>query len=185
MIDGLTKAVTVIDDIFSNEDCDDLIRYFEERRSEARIRPEPSKLAFLPIVDFQTNLPVDEMSRSKVMKVFSHLGPNVRIQRAHVELRENGALMPYHVDEANKSVVFTSVTYLNADFSGGFTRIRPHGEESSMFDTAIAPRKGRTVFFDGVHFLHSVTETSGDRFTMPIWYRLLPGDFPEKHKWWV
>ena len=184
MISGRTKAITVIDDIFDATDCEQLVRYFEDRKYQARLRTGEISVAFLPIVNHSDNLPVDDFSASKVKKVFGQLAPEVRIQRAHVELRSEGAGMPFHIDQADRSTVFTSVTYLNDSFSGGHTVVRPQGETTDKFDTVIVPRKGRTVFFDGLHFEHRVTTTDGDRYTMPIWYRLLPGDFPEKHKWW-
>lgn len=62
---------------------------------------------------------------------------------------------------------FTSVTYLNDDFTGGETFIA-----SENGDYISIPKKGTTVIYMGSkENAHGVTEvTSGMRFTIPMWF---------------
>lgn len=185
MINGRTKAITIVDDIFSPKDCKEIIDYMQGASDDLIRRRAYPQLGFLPIVPHTTHNPLDEFVKSKMVKLFSNLGESVRIQRAHIETRENGSGLPFHFDEADASVVFTSVTYLNDDYLGGETIIRPNGEESDKFDTVVKPRTGRTVFFNGTYHWHTVSAvTNGTRYTLPTWYMLMPGDFPDKQKWW-
>jgi len=75
-----------------------------------------------------------------------------------------GSDQDLHIDTASDQTVFTSITYLNDDYQGGRTYIKD--------DVEIIPKVGRTVCFDGNHYLHGVTLIEkGTRFTLPIWYK--------------
>ena len=72
--------------------------------------------------------------------------------------------MNLHSDVASKHTVFTSILYLNDDFEGGFTEFAD--------GTTVAPKKGRIVFYDGIHYWHKVTPiTEGTRYTFASWYK--------------
>lgn len=183
MIDGNLNHITLVDDVFSPQECEELIVYYEASRQAIRLRTE-KRMEFVSLVSPIDNTPVDAFAKSKVLKVFGLLQETVQIQRGSLERRDPGAYMNFHTDNAYHSTAFTSVTYLNDDFEGGRTIIRPVGEESDKFDTVIVPRRGRTIFYNGARFLHRVTEVEGIRYTMPLWYKAMPQGIPDAYKWW-
>ncbi len=183
MISSSLKAITVIDDLITSDECKDLINFFITKQTEWKFWPS-TNTKYFPIIDWRTGEPHDEYTKmfsSRLVNIVS----NVRPDRSHLELRETGTYMGMHYDTGTMYNTFTSVTYLNDDFDGGETVIRPHGEETDKYDTIIVPKTGRTVFYDGAYFKHGVIEVeNGNRFTMPMWYVPHPLDYPEKLKWW-
>lgn len=179
-------SVTVIDDIFSPEDCREMIKYYNDNIENTTYRTDYRNMRFYEVVDHMTQKPNGHYDKQISSKVLKWMDYRYRIQRAHLERRHPGSYMNYHLDGAFDQTVFTSVTYLNEDYEGGHTIIRPHGDDSDKHNIEIIPRVGRTVFFHGAYHHHCVTEVSGgERYTMPIWYMHLPPDLPEKHKWWL
>ena len=79
------------------------------------------------------------------------------------------------MDIAEESTIFSSVTYLNDNFTGGETYIinditlRKHVRDLSV---KISPKTGRTLYFDGKQYEHGVTEVKDShRYTLAIWYK--------------
>ena len=68
-----------------------------------------------------------------------------------------------HVDETRDSTNFTSITYLNDDYTGGETYFTN--------GINIKPKQGKTVFFDGKRYQHGVKRiTDKERFVLATWY---------------
>ena len=89
---------------------------------------------------------------------------NVELDWAQIVEWPVGASQALHVDSASNKTVLSSITYLNNNFRGGET----------IFEdgTTVAPVPGRTVFFNGVKYVHGVHAVSNaSRFTIPIWYK--------------
>jgi len=80
----------------------------------------------------------------------------------------NDSYQNYHLDTARNTTVLTSISYLNDDFQGGETIINT--EEKAV---KIVPTKGKTVFFDGLKYLHCVNKVFGERYVLAIWYKSL------------
>ena len=75
-----------------------------------------------------------------------------------------GSFQEFHKDFESQDTVLTSITYLNDDFVGGET----------IFEdgTIVKPKKGRTLFFDGMYYTHKVNLIKkGNRYTVPVWYK--------------
>ena len=69
-----------------------------------------------------------------------------------------------HLDKASNKTVLTSITYLNENYSGGETYFKD--------GMIIKPKTGRTLIFDGMHYVHGVkTIKKGTRYTLPVWYK--------------
>ncbi|MCK9532884.1 MAG: 2OG-Fe(II) oxygenase [Gammaproteobacteria bacterium] len=179
-------SISVIDDIFTQDECSRLIKYYNDNFDRAIIRPDYRNLKFLEIVSHYDQKPFDDFCKKNVSKIMDWMDYRYRIQRAHIERRHPGSYMKWHLDSAFDLTVFTSVTYLNDDYDGGHTVIRPHGDETDDHNIEIVPRVGRTVFFHGAYHDHCVSEVSGgERYTIPMWYMTMPPDLPDKHKWWL
>lgn len=74
-----------------------------------------------------------------------------------------GSMQHLHVDSTRTTTALTSITYLNDDFEGGET----------YFENGISvkPKKGKTVFFDGMKYRHGVNPVrNGKRFVLSNWY---------------
>ncbi|MCK9532883.1 MAG: 2OG-Fe(II) oxygenase [Gammaproteobacteria bacterium] len=179
-------AITVIDDIFTTQDCSDILDYYDNNRHDLVHRTDHRNKKFLSIVDPKTNLPRDGIAKNIAIKLLTWMDFRYRIEWGHIEEREPGSHLPYHYDLHSNSTVFTSVTYLNDDYDGGYTIIRPHGEESDKYNIRVIPKAGRTVFFHGAYNYHCVTEVEkSNRYVIPMWYMFMPLDLPEKLKWWI
>ena len=86
------------------------------------------------------------------------------IDWAQVAHWPKGSFQKPHKDFASPITTLTSITYLNDNFVGGETCFED--------GTVIKPKKGRTIFFDGQRYTHSVNEIKeGDRYTVAVWYK--------------
>jgi hypothetical protein len=81
-----------------------------------------------------------------------------------------GTAIDAHLDgrvTSNTSKVFSSVTYLNDNFTGGETVFHL---PNNQFQTVI-PKKGKLVIFNGGEYYHHVNEvTAGIRCSINMWY---------------
>ena len=75
-----------------------------------------------------------------------------------------GSYQAFHKDTHYDKTKLTSITYLNDDFKGGETLFSD--------GTKITPYPGKTVFFDGQYFEHSVsTILKNTRYALSCWYK--------------
>jgi len=95
---------------------------------------------------------------------FNQFNPNFQIDWWQVVQWPRGSYQAFHTDTASDKTKFTSITYLNDNFKGGGT---------VFFDgTKIEPYPGKTIFFDGQLFEHSVsTILQNTRYTIACWYK--------------
>jgi hypothetical protein len=90
--------------------------------------------------------------------------PNLCIDWSHLNFWPKHSLQNLHYDNKSEETVFTSITYLNCSYRGGETFFED--------GTTVAPVTGRTVFFDGMKYLHGVRPIShGTRVTLSVWYK--------------
>lgn len=169
---------TIIDDILSVEECNRLIEYYN---TNALNLEHGYNYVFKAIVSVFDRKPVDEFSREQVAKILKYMPSNLMPQRAHIECREHGHNAHYD-DKAGMWGMYTTVLYLNDNFTGGNTFINFIDGET----IEIEPKIGRMVAYNGHKFEHGVTEVSnGLRYTLPIWYTIKPQDLPKSLLWWV
>lgn len=71
---------------------------------------------------------------------------------------------PLHFDNASDKTILSSIIYLNDGYQGGQTYFED--------GTIIAPKKRRSLFFDGTKYKHGVHKIQeGDRYTLAVWYK--------------
>ena len=101
---------------------------------------------------------------NKIRDNISFLSRDIEIDWCKIVEWTEGASQEYHRDTASADTALTSITYLTDDFDGG--------ETCFLDDIKVVPKIGRTVYFDGNHYVHGVSEiTRGTRYTLPIWYK--------------
>tara|TARA_R100001509_G_C4719167_1_gene165989 strand:- start:66 stop:545 length:480 start_codon:yes stop_codon:yes gene_type:complete len=76
----------------------------------------------------------------------------------------DGSSMHNHKDNASDGTVYSTIIFLNDDFSGGHLVLGKNA--------VLKPVAGTAVFFDGVNIEHSVTKNSGgDRYIIAGWFK--------------
>lgn len=84
------------------------------------------------------------------------------IQNIEIVKYPQGASMSWHYDMSRETTTGASITYLNDNYIGGHTIIE---------GVDVTPLQGRTVYFDGQEFKHSVSNViKGSRYTLSVWY---------------
>lgn len=89
---------------------------------------------------------------------------DVEIDWINFAVFDEGTHHPKHVDGASDRTVYTTVLYLNDNFTGGMT----------YFDdgTMVAPKPGRLFGFDGDRIPHGVTPVDkGTRYSLAAWWK--------------
>ena len=148
----MKDMIIVSDNTITKSECDHLIQLYETN--------SPTK----DWLDYQVmtiSPSVDEKSRDIVLKVAKRSG--YYIDWCEIAKRPPGSGHPKHFDTTSDRTVFSSITYLNDDFTDGKTYF--------VNDFEVKPKTGRTLYFDGQCYEHGVTEVKGsDRYTLAIWY---------------
>jgi hypothetical protein len=156
------QKIVIIDDFISPRICDEYIQYYHMMWD----RSVPKEGATYRYVDAGEDVPHDTFFSyvwNKQDEIANELA-NSRVQWAQIYEWPTGSHMGLHSDIASKHTVFTSILYLNDDFEGGFTEFAD--------GSRVAPKKGRIVLYDGIHYMHRVPEiTKGTRYTFATWYR--------------
>lgn len=154
------KKIFILDDVISQEECFILIDYYQ------KVGPSHQWETFFPRSLYQDDF-IPYFFVNKILNIVSSL-VNVRLDvvKSQIVFWPTESLMFPHKDVAKNETIFTSITYLNCNFSGGKTYF--------VDDMEFVPRIGRTVCFDGKQHLHGVSKiTNGNRYTLPIWYKLV------------
>ena len=157
----------VHDNSISKSDCDFIIQEYERRGPSDRWC-NSDHLTFRP-----KNFSENQRMLDILNKIASVTGYD--IDWGEIVKRPPGTEHPKHLDIAEESTIFSSVTYLNDNFTGGETYIinditlRKHVRDLSV---KISPKTGRTLYFDGKQYEHGVTEVKDShRYTLAIWYK--------------
>jgi hypothetical protein len=153
----LKNKIFVFDDVLSSEDCYELIEYYKNSKQQKQWRDT------FPL-DLDINVALIHNTIFKIQYCITQLGYNIFPDWCQIVKWNTDTYQDLHHDTANKSTIFTSITYLNDEYMGG---------ETFFSDgTLIKPKGGRTLFFDGQYHLHGVKNIlHGTRFTLPIWYK--------------
>jgi hypothetical protein len=158
----LSKKIIVLDNVLSDAECLDAIKAF----NFARVRRSPDIETYRDTLLLQVNQNSDILVSlsHKIRNAIAFMTNDIDIDWCQIVEWKLGSKQAYHRDTASDNTVFTSITYLNDDYAGG---------ETSFFnDMNIVPKTGRTVYFDGNHYVHGVNEIkNGVRYSFPIWYK--------------
>lgn len=102
---------------------------------------------------------------NKILNSINELLPSpINVDWCEIVRWPNESYMGSHKDLSKQETIFTSITYLNEEYDGGYTYL--------VNDMYFQPKIGRTVFFDGQYYEHGVSQImKGERFTLPIWYK--------------
>jgi hypothetical protein len=152
----LDNKIIIVDNVLSPDECQELIQFFGFEGYDRELRG--TKILSIDMDDIWLASKVNKITKS-INQFFNTIKP----EWCEIVEWEEACFQPIHRDMSSPNTVFTSITYLNDDYQGGHTHFKD--------DMQVIPKVGRTVFFDGVHYLHGVTPvTSGTRYTLPIWY---------------
>jgi hypothetical protein len=150
----ILDRIIIIDNVLTKKECDFLIDIYNKKGPTHRWQD------FFPM-----NIPQDnKIIMHFVSKIIEKLQLSILCDWCEiVKFPTNSQMLP-HKDFGNKNTVYSSVTYLNDSYTGGETYFTD--------GFVVSPKIGRTVFFNGQIYEHEVKKiTSGDRFTLPIWYK--------------
>ena len=151
----MRDKIVIADNVITKEDCKHLINFFEENKNNISIE---KWMGFY-------NMNITGTNKTILDKIVNQIkNYDYEIDWCEIAKRPVGIGHPKHFDKASDKTVFTSVTYLNDNFNGGETYI--------VNDMMLAPKIGRTLYFDGCCYKHGVTTVKDfDRYTLAIWYK--------------
>lgn len=152
--------ILVLDDVINNKDANICIKAHSLSKQYIKQHPCIEPISYENCLFLcEDVLYVFEKILTKVYSYF----PNIVYNWGEIVKWPNGSKIDIHKDRVTSGDIFTTVTYLNDDFTGGCTRI--------IDGTTIAPKTGRTLLFDGTYYAHEVTKVEGIRYSIPIWYK--------------
>ena len=143
--------ITIIDNFISDEKIDFLLNFYKNNIHLCN--------------KFRDTFPINITSLFKDLEnKYNNFDKKKCVDWLEIVHWPKGSFQQPHKDFASEKTVLTSITYLNEDFIGGETVF----EDGTM----IKPKKGRTLFFDGQYYKHSVNLIEkGNRYTVPVWYK--------------
>ena len=170
------------DNVFSLDACSSLVEYIQ--KVIPRDRPSydgmpwdnRDSLAFVSISDLEIRKSLDSQRFLVSQLIHSHYRDIVYPHYSELVVWREGKSMPLHKDDGQPGYdeaflwmrKYSVVVYLNDDYSGGETVIKPTvGREFVS-----VPKTGSIVIFkSNEECMHGVTEiTSGTRFTHALWF---------------
>jgi len=155
----LKKPTIIIDQFLDDNECNELIRLFDDNRIFAK----PHHKAGVHFLNIGENQPLDQDIMKNVWSMLNNYSLYT-VHWAQIYEWASKSFMGMHKDLASRHTVYTSVLYLNDDFSGGRTCFKD--------GTKIVPKKGRALFYDGVENTHGVSEVeNGVRYTVSAWFK--------------
>lgn len=160
--------LTVVDNFLSAEECQTWIDFHKEHFPTVGEQHGGTNIVDLQDT-FQTLYAKKE--RHDVFRAIKYL--NARLN-AYIQSIDPQAFLNYnqlvewppessqpnHLDLPFHT--YTSIIYLNDDFTGGETRVK---------DINVIPKTGKMITFSGNSIYHQVQQiNTGTRYTIPVWY---------------
>jgi hypothetical protein len=143
--------ITIVDNFICNEEIECLVNFYKNNK---HLRKK-----------WNTVFPMDITGLFKNLEnKYNHFDKKNCVYWLEIVHWPRGSFQEFHKDVSVQNTVLTSITYLNDDFVGGET----------IFEdgTIVKPKKGRTLFFDGMYYTHKVNLIKkGNRYTVPVWYK--------------
>ena len=154
----------VIDDFFSEKDCDFWMYQWRKYETEHQSTGPGVDFEILFLQQYDELLPY---RKELIAKLDTIMPSHVEADYQQVVMMPSGARLGTHQDVWD--IEYSSIIYLNDDYEGGETYIGLPGHK--LNDTIIKPKTGRLVSFRGKDIPHGVNKvTKGTRFTLPAWY---------------
>ncbi len=148
----------VLDEVLTYQECRELIKYYDEH-GPTYVWGKTFPMTVTP----EHELPY-KMSLRVLTAIKKYISEHIEIDWCELVKWPVGANQDMHFDTAKGRTVFTSITNLNINYTGGNTRF--------LNDVVIVPKTGRTTYFDGMNSMHGVsTVETGERYTLAIWYK--------------
>jgi|LakMenEpi03Aug12_release.lakeMendotaPanAssembly.Ray.scaffolds.fasta_scaffold798917_1 hypothetical protein len=155
-MNNYADKILVLDNVLSKDECEDLINFYKEIGPTKQHRDT----FVLSLSDTMASKNI-----SKIVNAYNNFSKyGIEVGWCEIVEWPPKSFHPAHNDDANIDISFTSVTYLNESYRDGRTFF--------INGIEIMPKIGRTVYFDGLHYRHGVTQVDiGVRYTLPIWYK--------------
>ena len=152
------EDIIIDDGFFSEEECRDMIIYFNLHRDKAKLWLTSYLIEF----DWR-DLYIKSIGEDIERQAQQHM-PGCELQWAQVVYWPHLSQMPAHNDTASEHTKFTCVINLNQDYDGGRTFFED--------GTIVEPKIGQAIFFNGMKHRHGVTKViSGKRYTIAAWFK--------------
>jgi len=150
--------ILIEEDFLNHQTCDELIKlYCDSDGSFGTHRDVYIKdiIGMDPKVSLQLGVIYTSYLAARGVQVYPELLQGI--------VWPEGSRQPLHIDKKRTTTALTSITYLNDNFGGGETYFEN--------GTSVKPKKGKTVFFDGMKYRHGVSPVmEGTRFVLANWY---------------
>ena len=162
------NTIYVKDNFLTNKECRALIDFFNNYYDQHGIIFDDRKIIHIPLltVNLSNN---DAINDADLLKhISSKLEYNIKgidnsayVNYSHITMREIDNFQEYHFDFDYHT--YTSVLYLNDDFTGGETEVEGN---------VIEPVEGTLITFAGNVLEHRVLPVKqGKRYTILVWYK--------------
>ena len=156
------SKIVIVDDFFTAAECDQAIKLF---RHIGTSNPEIIRKNETKVLNIDE---INEMNGYKD-KLFDaakyYCEEPISYGWSEIVEWETNSWQDSHVDDVHPNTVFTSISYLNDNYTGGQTFIE---------DMEVTPKQGRVVLFYGMEYNHGVRLIiNGTRYTIPSWYNTL------------
>ena len=178
--------ITIVDEFFSNEECDFLIKFHSDNMdlafpfsshvgnsvARATISPKHLEIDSLQIEDEKESPNLDESDRLDYLSIIKKIesktqecyGSDIVHDWSKLKKSEIGGFSLPHYDESSQETILAAIVYLNDNFRGGETYF---GD-----GTIIPPKPGRILMFDGLTYLHGATPNIGGyRYSIAMWFK--------------
>ena len=158
-----------IENFLDESICDELVNYFNNTKVRNTHLDGYFKDKTLCPYSIKDNLLLSNLlilqikSIQTASKLFykDNLDVNLYLEYWNIVQMLPGIDMEVHQDRSHRD--YSSVLYLNEDFTGGNTYFPKNNFTCN-------PKKGKIIFFSSRTY-HGVTEViSGERYTLPCWY---------------
>jgi len=157
------NKIVIVDDFFTAEECRRAIQLFR--------RIGPSEVgSYVSTITEDSNeiLNIDNINEMKEYKdklfdaAKTYCDETIIYGWSEIVKWKTNAWQGSHIDVAHPDTIFTAISYLNDNYTGGETFIE---------DMNVTPKQGRVAFFHGMQYVHGVRLiTEGTRYTIPSWY---------------
>ena len=155
---SLQGQIIILDDVLTSTECDQLIHFYKSTgHTHEWSGTYPLSISKKMQFAFRKSVKIQQV-------INQFIDQNVLVDWCEIVKWPPSSFKDKHTDITSETTIFTSVTYLNDDYFGG---------ETFFTDgTKVAPKTGRTIYFDGQYYEHGVNEIQNrDRYTLPIWYK--------------
>jgi|TARA_B110000263_G_C15218264_1_gene468603 hypothetical protein len=159
------EEIITIDNFLSREQCDWFIRLFHAENTDfaepgerfgSELLSQHLEILHLDQIYFYKEVKYIAAEWARLVPI-----PNAFPDYMQVVRRAPGASLGSHIDFEDR--VYSSIIYLNDDFSGG---------ETTVGDRTIKPEIGKCIGFYGSHVQHELHEVrDNSRYILITWFR--------------